>query len=807
MHEVTAVMAGFGAGILPGLDAVLPPASLLVVEDPDVAAARDVRTRMRAFPCVAGLVEAPIQDEAGAEDVARALEPRLPGTVAAILPGLEYGVVGAAALAEARGLPGAGLAAARILRDKASLRQAADRGALAQPAWREVAAAQDVRDFVRGPYVLKPGNRQASIGVQLLDESDDIDAAWARTVGTVEPLMLAPGAAPPRYLVEFRLHGPEVSIEALVHQGDILFSNVTAKAVLPGRHPVELGHTVPAALDPDVTERLNAALAVLVAATGFASGTLHSEWILVDGVPHLVECAGRLPGDEIVPLIDLAYGGSLVADLLAVLSGRPPTRPPAAGRGAAVHFLTAPSGLIVRVSGTQAATQAEGVVDLKVTVQPGARVGELLSSWDRAGRVIATGPTGPEAAANAAAAASRIEIATSRAAIVDIGDPRGEADRWPARPDDPRTGLPWAAGAEESPRFLGLARDKPDDQAPVPAEDHGQGRYRYRDYEPRNDIPGPALWLRDSGGPATRMNIVDVVSGAMGDVPVDAEKLEAARAAYPKQLVSAATAYGSPLVVADRGCTTADLEALVAGFVGRARETGSTPAFLHVPEGDRLLDVLGSAGFRTGVTDLYPILDLPGTSPDDYLAALTKKQRGNVRTEIAARSAGSTETHIGEDARIHLAEASRLNATAYTQRRQHGDVERAQTIYSRLLDTCGDDFILTLVRHGDSGRPVASAVLIAGQRDLLVYSVGLELPDSRAVAGYFNATYYLPIEYAYEHGLTRILLGPTSRRTKQLRGARFIPLYSAVPADDALLGDLLTTADTALRSVHAALNS
>lgn len=97
------------------------------------------------------------------------------------------------------------------------------------------------------------------------------------------------------------------------------------------------------------------------------------------------------------------------------------------------------------------------------------------------------------------------------------------------------------------------------------------------------------------------------------------------------------------------------------------------------------------------------------------------------------------------------------------------------------------------------GRPVASAVLIAGDGDLLLYSAGLLLPDSRDVAAYFNSAYYLPIEYAYAHGLRRILLGPTGRQTKRLRGARFEPLYSAVPRHDTVLTELLAGTDAQLR--------
>jgi biotin carboxylase len=365
--------------------------------------------------------------------------------VTAVLPGVEYGVVGAAALAEHLGLPGASLPAARLLRDKVELRTAAGRAGLAQPQWREARSARDVRDFGSPTCVLKPAIRQASIGVQVLDADDDRDEAWHRTVTADEPLLRAPGGFAPRYLVEERLRGPEISVEALVHEGVIVFLNVTAKTVLPGRHPVELGHLAPAPIAEPVTGRIGRAMRDFVAATGFGSGTLHAEWILVGGRPHLVECAGRLPGDDIVPLIDLAYGGSLVADLVIVLCGQTPVRAVRAEAASAVRFLTAAPGLVTVVRDVEAAGALPGVVDVRVVVAPGDRVGALVSSWNRTGRILATGPDAEAVIAAADAAVARLEIRTTDARVRVVTDPHSVPHWWAPRPADPREDRRWAA--------------------------------------------------------------------------------------------------------------------------------------------------------------------------------------------------------------------------------------------------------------------------------------------------------------------------------------------------------------------------
>jgi biotin carboxylase len=378
VQAVSHIVVGFGSGLLAELDKVLPQGTVCVLEDRDVIAARNVRARLAAFRCVAELVEAPTQQEQGLDDLVAAL-PMLPAAgVRAVLPAVEYGVVAAAAIAEAAPLPGAGVGAARILRDKIRLREAAALSGLPQARWAEASGPDDVRSFRadhNGQCVLKPANRQASVGVQLLGPDDDLSLAWAHTVAADEPQMRGKTATPCRYVVEQRLHGPEVSVEVLVSSGELLAGNVTAKAVTPGRYPVESGHVVPAAIDGATRDRLLAANQALVEAIGFGSGVLHSEWILVGGTePHLVECAGRLPGDNIVTLIDLAYGGSLVADLVDVLEGCRPARSAAPIGGVAVRFLAAASGTVAAVRGSEQAYASDGIYDVVVSLGPGADV-------------------------------------------------------------------------------------------------------------------------------------------------------------------------------------------------------------------------------------------------------------------------------------------------------------------------------------------------------------------------------------------------------------------------------------------------
>ncbi|MGW6391714.1 ATP-grasp domain-containing protein [Streptomyces sp. NPDC055103] len=413
---VTHVLVGYSPVMLAKLDEQLPADSVLVLEEPAVIDARGITALAERHRCVAALFQAPSQDEADPHRVVEAV-PR-PAGVRAVVPVVEYGVVVAATLAEAWGLPGAGPEAARVLRDKSLLRAAATAadGGIAQPDWAVVERAEQVADFRAahgGECVLKPANRQASLGVRLLGPGDDVTTAWAQTTAADEPALRAHYEDTARFLVEERLRGPEVSVEAVVHDGEIGFTNITAKLVQDNGHPVETGHTVPADLPPSLADALRESVARLARAVGFRSGVLHSEWILVDGTPHLVECAGRLPGGGITVLIDLTYETDILRNLLQVLTGTGPVGPLPAQRASAVRFLIARPGLVESVTGADAAQVAPGVTELHLSIAPGTTVHTATSSWERGGLVIATGADAAEAGRRAEHALSLIKVRTT----------------------------------------------------------------------------------------------------------------------------------------------------------------------------------------------------------------------------------------------------------------------------------------------------------------------------------------------------------------------------------------------------------
>jgi biotin carboxylase len=194
--------------------------------------------------------------------------------------------------------------------------------------------------------------------------------------------------------------------------GRRVFGNVTAKELYPGDRPIEVGHTVPADVPAELTERLLAATDRVLASVGFGTGFVHCEWIVDEaGEPCLVECAGRMPGDGIIDLIEYAWDVKIVEAYLDLMRGRPVEGlPVSAPRAGAVWFLHPGAGEVVDVTGVEEAEASENVLGVSVVVHKGDTIGDLRSSWDRVAMVEAGGPTTDEALRTAQHALELIRI-------------------------------------------------------------------------------------------------------------------------------------------------------------------------------------------------------------------------------------------------------------------------------------------------------------------------------------------------------------------------------------------------------------
>ncbi len=280
----------------------------------------------------------------------------------------------------------------------------------------------DVRSFAAEhgyPVILKPRTGTASLGVSLIADQDDLEAAYAWAFSSDEPWS-------GELIVEQFLCGPEFSVECFSEDGAHAVMAVTQKSA-GSVHFVESGHVLPAPIPGESRRRIGDYVMAALTALGVRSGPTHSEVIMTDGGPRLVETHVRLGGDEIPELISdvlglnprvlwvrQARGERVLPEIRKALRADPATC-------AGVRFLMpSKEGRLAAISGLAEARDLDGVVAVRQLKRAGERLcAEARGSFDRCALVRAVGK-------DAASVARVLDQACARLAISVVQEGRGD---------------------------------------------------------------------------------------------------------------------------------------------------------------------------------------------------------------------------------------------------------------------------------------------------------------------------------------------------------------------------------------------
>ncbi|TMC07578.1 MAG: ATP-grasp domain-containing protein [Chloroflexi bacterium] len=355
------------------------------------------------------VVRADLSDPADCLLTAMRLHERVP--LDGVMTLTEWAVPSCAAIAQGLRLRGNTYDTGISLRRKDEMRRRWAAAGLPQPESIAAASCDEAAEAAGRlgfPCVVKPADASASEGVSLVEELAGVPAAYEAA---------ARAARPGRHvLVEEFVRGAEVSVETVVCDARPHVVAVTAKSLGPLPRFVEIGHLVPAPFDSTERDDVVRLTAAAHAALGCRYGVTHTEFKLTDRGPRLIEMAGRPAGDKITTLVRLVYGVELIAAAAAAAIGlfTPPADHAASG-AAAIRFVCAAPGRVSRVTGLEEARRLVGVEAVEVSARPGDMVPPLHRSQDRQGYVIATGVTGAQAQARAAAACRLLRIETAAA--------------------------------------------------------------------------------------------------------------------------------------------------------------------------------------------------------------------------------------------------------------------------------------------------------------------------------------------------------------------------------------------------------
>ncbi len=310
-----------------------------------------------------------------------------------------------AAACEKLGLAGISFDTAVKSTDKGEMIKAFEANGVEHPWYyivNDVEVLDAVLDKVTYPCISKPTDNSGSRGVMLIHNEAELRKAVDYS---------AENGRSGSVIVEEYMQGPEVSVEVITLEGEPYVLQVTDKLTTGAPHFVEMGHSQPSRLGDENLEKIRDLAKRAVKAVGIKNGPAHVEIILTKDGPKMVELGARMGGDCITThLVPLSTGIDMIEATIRIACGEKPDIEPKFEKASAIRFLDAPHGEITAIEGVEQAEKVDGVKEVSFTKHIGDTVGEIGSSTDRVGFVIAQADTAENAVSICEKALENIKI-------------------------------------------------------------------------------------------------------------------------------------------------------------------------------------------------------------------------------------------------------------------------------------------------------------------------------------------------------------------------------------------------------------
>jgi|688.fasta_scaffold106686_3 biotin carboxylase len=228
-----------------------------------------------------------IRDSDSALQIARRI---LPDCV--IAPSNDAGIIAAAVIAESLGLPGPGVYAAKLSRDKYRMRELTRESGIISPWFKKVEVGGDsdllALSEVRFPCVVKPVNGSGSKGVFYVKEKNMLFESLEKSCRDSNITEI---------LIEEFVPGIEYSLEGLVKDGNLEVVGICRKTRTNLPYLLDVDVVYPSGLSDDLKKSSIELAQEVSAVLKIQNAPIHMEFIVTpDGKVYLVEIAVRAAG-------------------------------------------------------------------------------------------------------------------------------------------------------------------------------------------------------------------------------------------------------------------------------------------------------------------------------------------------------------------------------------------------------------------------------------------------------------------------------------------------------------------------------
>ncbi len=276
--------------------------------------------------------------------------------------------------------------------NKYEMRKALKKAGVPIPAFSKVSSFDELEECIKqfkGKFITKPADNSGSRGIFLVDDISKVREAFEYSKAN---------SRNGDVVVEEFMEGPEVSVETLTIDGVCHVIQITDKLTTGAPHFVEMGHSQPSQLDQCVQERIKNVAIAANKAIGIQNGPSHTEIIVTNEGPKIVELGARLGGGCITThLVPFSTGIDIVMETIKLSLGEKPEIIPQYQKGSAIRYFNIPTGIIMNIDGIEEARKIVNIQEVTIFKQPGDRVDNITCCTDRAGYVISMANSAIEA--------------------------------------------------------------------------------------------------------------------------------------------------------------------------------------------------------------------------------------------------------------------------------------------------------------------------------------------------------------------------------------------------------------------------
>ncbi|WP_404429639.1 ATP-grasp domain-containing protein [Sutcliffiella horikoshii] len=317
-----------------------------------------------------------------------------------------------AAVSEELNLVGISRETAISVTNKASMREKLKQSEVPIPYFVKIETLDEFNRAVHefeNKFIVKPADNSGSRGVILVEDKSNnklLNDAFFHSKKYSNSGEIV--------LEEF-MDGPEVSVETLSFEGDTHVIAITDKMTTGAPNFVEMGHSIPSKLSIETKSQINKVVSAAINALGINNGPTHTEIIVTQEGPKIVELGARLGGDNITThLVPLATGVNMVESCIQIALGYTPKVNVIDSMGSAIRYFNTSEGRINKIIGEQKAKQLPGIQEIYFTKDIGFEMQGIKSSTDRIGFIIAQGKDSADAIAACEKALNTIKIITDQ---------------------------------------------------------------------------------------------------------------------------------------------------------------------------------------------------------------------------------------------------------------------------------------------------------------------------------------------------------------------------------------------------------